>query len=185
MRGSHAFESPRMFEGQSQAELDAIIKTNPEFKSLYQRHKDLDKQVLDAELGVLAIDDLTLSKMKREKLMEAETLAALDSPILGFLFKDRLGQVLFGENTWSTYRDRAVPVPVGARLSAEFDFRMPILPAGQYSLDVAVANGSVLEHRQAQWIHDALVLESHASGVTTGLVGLPFPGIRLQRDDER
>ena len=117
--------------------------------------------------------------------MEAETLAALDSPILGFLFKDRLGQVLFGENTWSTYRDRAVPVPVGARLSAEFDFRMPILPAGQYTLDVAVANGSVLEHRQAQWIHDALVLESHASGVTTGLVGLPFPGIRLQREDER
>jgi uncharacterized protein YdcH (DUF465 family) len=66
-----------MFEGQSQAELDAIIKTNPEFKSLYQRHKDLDKQVLDAELGVLAIDDLTLSKMKREKLMAKDRLTTM------------------------------------------------------------------------------------------------------------
>ena len=66
-----------MFEGQSQAELDAIIKTNPELKSLYQRHKDLDKQVLDAELGVLAIDDLTLSKMKREKLMAKDRLTTL------------------------------------------------------------------------------------------------------------
>ena len=66
-----------MFEGQSQAELDAIIKTNPEFKTLYQRHKDLDKQVLDAELGVLAIDDLTLSKMKREKLMAKDRLTTL------------------------------------------------------------------------------------------------------------
>lgn len=66
-----------MFEGQSQAELDAIIKTNPEFKSLYQRHKDLDKQVLDAELGVLAIDDLTLSRMKREKLMAKDRLTTM------------------------------------------------------------------------------------------------------------
>ena len=66
-----------MFEGQSQAELDAIIKTNPEFKTLYQRHKELDKQVLDAELGVLAVDDLTLSKMKREKLAAKDRLTSM------------------------------------------------------------------------------------------------------------
>lgn len=66
-----------MFEGQSQAELDALIKANPEFKSLYQRHKDLDKQVLDAELGVLAIDDLTLTRMKREKLMAKDRLTTM------------------------------------------------------------------------------------------------------------
>jgi uncharacterized protein len=57
-----------MFEGQPQAELDAIMKNNNEFKQLYQRHKELDRQVLDAELGVLPIDDVTLARMKREKL---------------------------------------------------------------------------------------------------------------------
>ena len=66
-----------MFEGQPQAELDALIKANPEFKTLYQRHKELDKQVLDAELGVLAIDDLTLSKMKREKLAAKDRLTSM------------------------------------------------------------------------------------------------------------
>jgi len=66
-----------MFEGQPQAELDAMLKTNPEFKSLYQRHKELDKQVLDAELGVLAVDDLTLSKMKREKLAAKDRLTSM------------------------------------------------------------------------------------------------------------
>ncbi|NUS59891.1 MAG: YdcH family protein [Lysobacter sp.] len=66
-----------MFEGQPQAELDALIKANPEFKTLYQRHKELDKQVLDAELGVLAIDDLTLSKMKREKLHAKDRLTSM------------------------------------------------------------------------------------------------------------
>ena len=66
-----------MFEGQPQAELDALMKTNPEFKSLYQRHKELDKKVLDAELGVLAVDDLTLSKMKREKLAAKDRLTSM------------------------------------------------------------------------------------------------------------
>ena len=66
-----------MFEGQPQAELDAIIQGNNEFKQLYQRHKQLDKQVLDAELGVLAVDDLTLSKMKREKLAAKDRLTSM------------------------------------------------------------------------------------------------------------
>ena len=66
-----------MFEGQPQAELDAIIQGNNEFKQLYQRHKQLDKQVLDAELGVLAIDDLTLTQMKREKLAAKDRLTRL------------------------------------------------------------------------------------------------------------
>jgi uncharacterized protein YdcH (DUF465 family) len=66
-----------MFEGQPQAELDALIQGNSEFKQLYQRHKQLDKQVLDAELGVLPIDDLTLTQMKREKLAAKDRLTRL------------------------------------------------------------------------------------------------------------
>lgn len=66
-----------MFEGQSQAELDALIKGNTEFKQLYQRHKELDKKVLDAELGVLPIDDVTLSQMKREKLAAKDRLTRM------------------------------------------------------------------------------------------------------------
>jgi uncharacterized protein YdcH (DUF465 family) len=65
-----------MFEGQTQSEVEALMH-NPEFKQLYQRHKQLDKQVLDAELGVLAVDDVTLSQMKREKLAAKDRLTRL------------------------------------------------------------------------------------------------------------
>ena len=54
-----------MFEGQPQEEVEALM-THPEFKQLYHRHKQLDRQVLDAELGVRPVDDVTLSQMKRE-----------------------------------------------------------------------------------------------------------------------
>ena len=66
-----------MFEERPQPEIEALMKTNPEFKQLYQRHKDLDKKVMDAELGVLPIDDLTLAQMKREKLAAKDRLVRM------------------------------------------------------------------------------------------------------------
>ena len=52
-----------MFEGQPQSEVEAMMKSDPEFRQLYHRHRELDKQVLDAELGVLPLDDNTLTRM--------------------------------------------------------------------------------------------------------------------------
>ncbi|HEU4813035.1 MAG TPA: YdcH family protein [Xanthomonadaceae bacterium] len=66
-----------MFEGQPQVELEALMKANTEFRQLYHRHKELDKQVLDAELGVLPVDDTTLSQMKREKLAAKDRLTRM------------------------------------------------------------------------------------------------------------
>lgn len=63
-----------MFEGQPQAEIDALVQRDPEFKRLYQRHRLLDKKCMQAELGVLPIDDMTLGQMKREKLAAKEQL---------------------------------------------------------------------------------------------------------------
>ncbi len=63
-----------MFEGQPQAEIDALMKADPEFKQLYHRHRELDKKVTDAELGVLPIDDNLLGQMKREKLVAKQRL---------------------------------------------------------------------------------------------------------------
>ena len=53
-----------MFEAQPQAEIEAMMKANSEFRQLYFRHRELDKQVLDAELGVLPIDDATLDRAR-------------------------------------------------------------------------------------------------------------------------
>lgn len=66
-----------MFEAQPQADVEALLKSDNEFRKLYQRHRELDKQVLDAELGVRAIDDTTLVKMKKEKLQAKDRLTRL------------------------------------------------------------------------------------------------------------
>ncbi|MEO8002768.1 MAG: YdcH family protein [Arenimonas sp.] len=66
-----------MFESQPQSDVEAMIKSDPEFRILLNRHRQLDKQVLDAELGVLPIDDATLVKMKKEKLYAKDKLMRL------------------------------------------------------------------------------------------------------------
>ena len=101
------------------------------------------------------------------------------SPIIGFYVKDRLGQTLFGDNTFLTHRDVPVPVREGQVLEARFDFCMPLLPIGDYSMCVAVADGTQEMHVQHHWIHDALLFKSHSSSVCTGLVGIPMTKIVL------
>jgi uncharacterized protein YdcH (DUF465 family) len=66
-----------MFENQNPDEVQAMMEQNDEFKRLYQRHKELDKQVLDAELGVRPMDDLTLHTLKKEKLKAKDRLTYL------------------------------------------------------------------------------------------------------------
>jgi lipopolysaccharide transport system ATP-binding protein len=104
----------------------------------------------------------------------------LASPIVGFFLKDRLGQQLFGTNT---FRPDAPPVAIDADASgrAAFEFRMPYLPKGRYTIDVAVADGTPHDHVQAVWIHDAVALDSLVPTRSGGLVGIPYRSIDLQR----
>ena len=113
-------------------------------------------------------------------VVACEARQALRSPIIGFFLKDRLGQRLFGDNTYLTYSAAPMALAAGQRLEATFEFNMPILPQGQYSLDVAIADGTQVEHTQADWVHDAVVLESHSSSVSTGLVGIPMKAVSLR-----
>jgi uncharacterized protein YdcH (DUF465 family) len=57
-----------MFESMQKDDVEALMKADPEFRRLYQHHQELDSKVRDAELGVLPLDDTSLTGMKREKL---------------------------------------------------------------------------------------------------------------------
>ena len=111
--------------------------------------------------------------------VEATVNLSLDSPIVGFNIKDRLGQVLFGDNTYLTYIDNPVACEFGQNLVAEFSFQMPRLAGGDYSLSVALANGSQQEHIQHHWVHDAIQFKSESTSVSAGLIGIPMLGIKL------
>ena len=111
--------------------------------------------------------------------VEAQALAELGSPIVGFFLKDRLGQQLFGTNTFLGGQGAACPARPGQSVRAEFCFHMPHLPIGKYTIDVALADGTYDEHVQNDWAFDALVLESMSSSLSAGLVGIPYRAVSL------
>lgn len=104
----------------------------------------------------------------------------LDQPIVGFLVKDKNGQHLFGENTYLTFVEDSVKVCGGKNFGASFKFRMPIMPSGDYTIGVAIANGTQDSHVIHNWVHDAIAFKSHSTSVSTGLVGIPMIDIELQ-----
>ena len=104
----------------------------------------------------------------------------LDSPIVGFYVKDRLGQTLFGDNTFLSYKEQLVSCQEGSELQADFVFFMPLLPSGEYSITIAVANGTQEIHEQHHWIHDAVLFKSESSSVASGLIGIPMLEVKLQ-----
>lgn len=104
----------------------------------------------------------------------------LSRPIVGFQFKDRLGQVIFADNTYLAYRDNPQPVNKSEELVVSFEFRFPVLPPGDYSITVAIADGSQENHVQHDWRHDALIVRVHASSICHGLVGIPMKNITLE-----
>jgi len=63
-----------MFEDQPQSEIEARRARDPAFRILHDEHRKLNRQCMDAELGVLAVSDGTLGRMKREKLLAKQRL---------------------------------------------------------------------------------------------------------------
>ena len=101
------------------------------------------------------------------------------SPIIGFQFKDRLGQVIFADNTFLSYENNTQSVEENGEIVAIFEFRLPILPSGEYGISVAIAEGTQNSHVQHHWMHDALMVSVHSSSVCFGLLGIPMKRISL------
>ena len=105
--------------------------------------------------------------------------AEIFSPIVGFIVKDRLGQAVFSDNTYFSYLNKPLTVKLESEFEACFRFRMPVLHVGEYSIAVAVAEGSQIEHIQHHWIHDAVMFKSQSSSVRNGIIGIPMQSIEI------
>ena len=113
----------------------------------------------------------------------AQSYKNIENPIIGFIFKDKLGQDLFGENTLSFTSLKKTCVFAGQSIKAIFCFQLPMLPNGQYAVVASIAEGNLHDHVQHHWLHDALIITVSSSNVRWGLVGVPFDHVSLAVDE--
>jgi lipopolysaccharide transport system ATP-binding protein len=106
--------------------------------------------------------------------------ASADNVIAGFYVKDRLGQLLFGDNTGLSYEDD-FPVTAGQHFHASFCFVMPRLLSGEYFIAAGVAEGTQEQHVVQHWLHEALHFTATGGSMVAGLIGIPMLDVRLER----
>lgn len=124
--------------------------------------------------------DLIFRGWDRVRLtITASARTILARPIIGFLLRDRLGQDLLGENTLVTTASEPRSASANSTLTAVFEFILPMLKNGDYSIMCSVADGDLYNHVQHHWIHDAMLLTVRNSDIQYGLVGVPFSKIEL------
>ena len=118
------------------------------------------------------LEDVSLSVKVRAK-------AELASLIVGFIVKDRFGQYIFGENTFSASEKR-VDAKGNQTVEASFEFQMPSLMAGTYAIAIAVASGTLESHVQHHWVHEALIFTVQNDRNTGVLIGVPMKNIEFK-----
>ena len=66
-----------MFESKNQEDVQSFIEGNSEARRLINRHRQLDRVVTDAKLGLRPVDDRILVITKKEKLRTKDRLTYL------------------------------------------------------------------------------------------------------------
>ncbi len=65
-----------MFEHR-QEKMERMKQENEDFLRVFNRHQELDKRVIAAEIGTAPMEDLALSQLKKEKLWAKDQLARM------------------------------------------------------------------------------------------------------------
>lgn len=154
-----------------------IFPFDPEAEGFGEHHARVTHVQLCGEDGEPILTALAGECVALDIELQAEV--AMDSVIVGFYVKDRLGQLLFGDNTVFVH-ESGFAVEAGQLFRASFRFEMPRLGNGDYFVAVGVAEGTQDQHVIQHWLHEALRFSAISGSYVTGLVGLPMLDIRLE-----
>ena len=142
-----------------------------------------DRQATINAVRLLGADGEPLAALEggEDVILEARVTAhaPITAPIIGFIVRDRLGQHLFGDNTFLTFRDAPRAAQADEEIVARFSFRMPYLAAGDYAVTVAIVSGTQAEHVHHHWMDEALLFKVSVIREAKGLMGIPMRRIDL------
>lgn len=179
LKGPTSVESEEEFQQDSFIDYGAETTVNHNLDAS-NGWKTGDAEIVRVDMKNLSHDSEILKGGERIKVtLEAKTHIDLAQPILGFLVKDKLGQILFGENTLPLTDIHNRSFIAGDTFKGEFIFTLPMLPNGDYALMCSVADGDLHNNIQHHHLHDALIIKVFNSTVRWGLVGVRFDSIEM------
>jgi lipopolysaccharide transport system ATP-binding protein len=79
----------------------------------------------------------------------------IESPIIGFAFRNDKGMPVLADNTFHSRKEIFLTCDPGQHIITTFEFTMPRLAPGRYSVHAAIARGTQSSHIQMHYFHDA------------------------------
>jgi lipopolysaccharide transport system ATP-binding protein len=111
--------------------------------------------------------------------VRAVSEAPISDVIVGFHLKDRLGQVLFTQNSFRHLVGKPFALAANEAVDAEFRFRMPLLVPGDYAFGAAIASGTQERPIMHHFVHEALIVHVSTLNHLGGIVAVPLESVRL------
>ncbi|PIT00987.1 hypothetical protein TSA1_09620 [Bradyrhizobium nitroreducens] len=137
--------------------------------------------ILDVRLAHPDGRELTMIEGGEEVCVSIKIRAEVDigSPIVGFHIKDRLGQPLLGDNTYLACRQQKLEIREGQTIDVAFVFELPCLQSGEYAITAAIASGTLDNHVQHHWLHDALIFTVNSPYRNGVMFAVPMRSITM------
>jgi len=136
-------------------------------------------EITSSSLVSLEPDQINLYK-GGETVRLSITIRALEdlqNPIIGFIIKDKLGQIIAGENTSSSKIFKDFALLKSNEVTTNFEFGLPLLASGDYAISISIATGNLMNLVQHHWVHDAHIINVYSPIERYGLVGLDIKSI--------
>lgn len=177
------------------ASLTTVAELKPESPSAIVEvtsEPDLTKGFGGGQAEILDVFLCTSDDKRRSTLNGGETVELhvrslaktnIQSPIIGFLVKNPRGVEIFGENTLHDLQSGPLYFEAGEEYETIFRFIFPLLPSGDYTLTVTVADGDFYLHKQLVWRSDILVLRIVAERFRYGLIGVRGTTVSIFKRD--
>jgi lipopolysaccharide transport system ATP-binding protein len=176
------FEKIKSKEQQHRISIDQINQINPNATIVGQgKAKIVSAKILDEKNDIISMfsgnEILTLTF----KIKVYEDIYGF---LAGFTIKDRLGMKIIEENNSSYSRNEKINIEKNSVIVVSFDFKMPFLRTGTYSIDLSVAEGTQDKHVPQTWVYDAIQIEFKPSQEVFGLVSTGLTKFILERNND-
>lgn len=116
-----------------------------------------EAEILDASFDKVNLSDFVVFTGNElcRLVVYVRSEKELPNAVVGFIIKDKLGQYILGLNSFDCQLilNSILPDQVYAIV---FEFTLPKIANGSYTIDIAIAEGSVDNYKQLHWVYDAL-----------------------------
>ncbi|MEH1855876.1 MAG: ABC transporter ATP-binding protein [Nostoc sp.] len=153
---SNLVQAPDDILGKTKIKIDLLSNVKAGLFEKYDCIGTREAEILDASFEKIDESDsvmFTGNELCR-LVVYVRSLKELPNGVVGFIVKDKLGQYILGTNSFDW--KLLLNILVDRVYAVVFEFNLPKIANGIYTIDLAIAEGDVNNYRQLHWVYDAL-----------------------------